>query len=103
MTVHLQKAIKMPTSATKRELFPSLWARTVEVRKEMRARLSAATKKLNRDEMEVVVWLAERMAKALSDYGPLVIDGDPRNFQKEAGEEAIDGLAYLAMESIRLG
>jgi hypothetical protein len=79
-----------------------LVAKTKKVRDALKARLKLATIILNRDELEVVVWLAERMAEGATRYGPLGLDGDPRNFQKEAGEEAIDGLAYLAMESIRI-
>jgi hypothetical protein len=95
----------MPKSAAKKGVtrsFPALVAKTKEVRDALKARLKLATILLNRDELEVVVWLAERLADGATRYGPLGLDGDPRNFQKEAGEEAIDGLAYLAMESIRV-
>ena len=77
-------------------------AKTTKVRDLLKARLKTATILLNRDELEVIVWLAERMADGATRYGALDIATDKRDFQKEAGEEAIDGLAYLAMQSIRV-
>ena len=82
--------------------FPALVAKTTKVRDLLKARLKTATILLNRDELEVIVWLAERMADGATRYGALDIATDKRDFQKEAGEEAIDGLAYLAMQSIRV-
>ncbi len=51
---------------------------------------------------DVVGLNAIRIAGGQETYGPFVIEGDPRDFLEEAGEEAVDALAYLAAHSIRL-
>lgn len=53
------------------------------------------------DELRVVRWLAERMRSGRERYAALHLATDPRDWMREAGEEAIDGLAYLAMASCK--
>lgn len=69
------------------------------------------------DEHAVTVWLAKRgipadvlalnasrLSTGAKTYGPLSIDHDPRgrDFRKEAGEEAVDALSYVAMHALQL-
>ena len=54
------------------------------------------------DERLVLVITAERIRKGRASYGPLVIEGDARNFRREATEELIDATVYAAIESIRM-
>ena len=66
-----------------------------------RAALAATVAVLGRDEVRVLLWLAERLADGARRYGVLDLGTDRRDFAKEAGEEAIDGLAYLAMDALQ--
>jgi hypothetical protein len=51
---------------------------------------------------DVVALNAARLDHGRETYGPFAIDTDPRDFMREAGEEAVDALAYLAARSIQL-
>ena len=99
-----KRAAKQPSKpqGIAKGAFSALKLKTRNERERLKIRLKTATILLNRDELEVIVWLAERMAEGATRYGALDIATDKRDFQKEAGEEAIDGLAYLAMQSIRI-
>lgn len=67
-------------------------------------RIRRAMAELGVDELEVLVLVAERLAGAgRRSYGPLELDSDPRDFQREALEELADGAVYLACSLIRAG
>lgn len=64
--------------------------------------LLALTTQLNRDEMAVLVEVAEGLLKGKPQYGPLDIAADRRDFPREAGEELRDCMVYIAVERLRL-
>ena len=49
----------------------------------------------------VLILNAARLKTGADKYGALSLDADPRDFMAEAGEEAVDALAYLAMHAVR--
>ena len=53
------------------------------------------------DEVRVLLLLAERLTAGRSQYGPLRLDTDRRDFAHEAIEEAADLLMYWAMQMLR--
>jgi hypothetical protein len=59
---------------------------------------------LNADEragvLDVAIGIAERMLTGRQRYAPLDLASDPRDWVKEAFEEAVDGAAYLACAAI---
>jgi hypothetical protein len=64
---------------------------------EARADLEGVLDALGRDEICVLVRIAERLRGGARTYGPLRIDHDSRAFRaKEAREELEDALVYLA-------
>ncbi len=64
---------------------------------EARAELDGVLDALGRDEVRVLVRIAERLRGGAQTYGPLRIDRDARAFRtKEAREEIEDALVYLA-------
>lgn len=66
-----------------------------------RERLAALLGKLGEDEAEVLAEVAEGLAKGRRVYGELRVEGDRRDFDREALDEVRDGLAYAAMAAIR--
>lgn len=65
-------------------------------------RLTEIAECLGQDELEVLIEIAERIAKGgREQYGELDIDNDSRDFGEEAAEEAQDLLVYLAADKIR--
>ncbi len=62
-----------------------------------RATLNGAVESLGRDEVRVLIRIAERLALGRRAYGPLHVATDRRTFRsKEAREELEDALVYLA-------
>jgi hypothetical protein len=56
---------------------------------------------LGKDERRVLLLIARRLAAGARLYGVLNVQGDRRDWQKEATEELLDGCVYLACETIR--
>jgi hypothetical protein len=61
-----------------------------------RDRILAALDELGADEADVLALVAERLAMGRRTYGELRPATDPRSFEREALEEAADGLVYVA-------
>jgi hypothetical protein len=57
---------------------------------------------LGPDELEVMLLVAEGLARGRAVYGELRADRDPRDFRTEAGAELRDCLVYVAAELLRL-
>jgi hypothetical protein len=55
------------------------------------------------DEAAVLALVAERLAMGRRAYGELRPATDPRSFEREALEEAADGLVYVAAALVRSG
>lgn len=53
------------------------------------------------DEVRVLGVIAHRLGEGHAAYGPLRVRRDPRDFRREAADEALDGMAYLAMALLR--
>jgi hypothetical protein len=71
--------------------------RMVKTTLDARAQLDGVLDGLGRDEVRVLVRIAERLRGGAQTYGPLRIDHDARAFRtKEAREELEDALVYLA-------
>ena len=68
-----------------------------------RARILAALDQLGPDEGAVLALVAERLAMGRRMYGELHPATDPRDFAREALEEAADGLVYVAAALVRSG
>ncbi len=66
-----------------------------------RFEFTAAMKELGEDERAILALLLERIAGGRKQYGAWKVD-DGRNYPREALEEAVDGMAYLAAEIVRL-
>lgn len=65
-------------------------------------RLLQLTATLNRDEMAVLVEVAEGLVKGRGEYGPLdVLDGR-HDYVREAADEARDLIAYMGMVRVKL-
>ncbi len=64
-------------------------------------RLLSIWAKLGADERRVVLALAERMVAGREVYGDLNLTRDKRDFLREAGQELLDAVAYLAMDALR--
>jgi hypothetical protein len=73
--------------------------RKTSLLRELRHRLAAISNRLGRDELAVLVLVAERLRVGRRRYGALRVDNDPRDFQREALEEAAD-LAVYAMAGL---
>ena len=76
-------------------------ARTVRPRD--LAALAAVAARLGVDEIELLCLLARRLRTGQRRYGRLALDGDRRDFRREALEEVADGLAYSAIALMREG
>jgi len=57
---------------------------------------------LGEDEVLVLVAIARRLAVGRTCYGLLDVKGDPRDWRKEASEEAFDLAVYLACQMLRV-
>ena len=64
--------------------------------------LLALTTQLNRDEMAVLVEVAEGLVKGRDVYGPLDTMDGRYDYVREAGEEARDLIAYMGMVRVKL-
>lgn len=63
--------------------------------------LEATTEFMTRDEMEVLVEVAQGLVRGQEVHGFMDIDSDERDFDDEADEEMRDWLVYRAMAKIR--
>lgn len=68
-----------------------------------RDRILAALGTLGPDEAELLALVSERLAMGRRQYGELHPATDPRSFEREALEEAADGLVYVAAALVRAG
>lgn len=57
---------------------------------------------LGQDELEVVLFVVEGLARGRAVYGELDVASDRRDYRREAGEEVRDALVYLGAELVRL-
>lgn len=64
-------------------------------------RLCAAVTQLGDDEVRVLAEIARRLLFGQGVYGRLTLASDPRDMQREASEELLDGCVYLACASLR--
>lgn len=67
----------------------------------MAERLCELAAELGRDELAVLVLVAERLAAGRKRYGNLDLSTDARNFRMEALEEIADALVYSAAALMR--
>lgn len=68
---------------------------------ELAERLREVAAELGRDELAVLVLVAERLRLGRRRYGELDLAADHRDFRTEALEEAADGLVYAAAALMR--
>lgn len=68
-----------------------------------RDRVLTAISQLDACEVEILALVAERLAMGRRAYGVLRPETDPRDFAREALEEAADGLVYVAAALVRSG
>jgi hypothetical protein len=54
-------------------------------------------------ERAVIHAIARRLALGKTQYGRLDVQGDPRDWKREASQELLDGCVYLACASLREG
>lgn len=62
-------------------------------------RLNTAWHKIGPNARKALVLIAERMAKGAALYGEDFTT--PRDWRKEASEELLDGVVYLAIEAVK--
>lgn len=55
---------------------------------------------LGDDERRVLVAIAKRLAKGATQYGPLCVAADQRDWGREANEEFLDATVYLAIRTL---
>lgn len=55
------------------------------------------------DELRVIELIVRRMRHGREHYGPLDVHTDRKDWMREASEELLDAVAYLAMEVTRKG
>jgi hypothetical protein len=73
-------------------------------KRELVKRLGVAFAKMNNDELEVLVTVAERlMGPGRDQYGPLDIDSDGRDWKQEGFEEGIDWIVYATIRWLKEG
>jgi hypothetical protein len=65
-------------------------------------RVARAWGHLGANEREVLALVAARLVAGDREYGRLRLAADPRDFGREALEEAADGLVYCAAALMRL-
>jgi hypothetical protein len=56
---------------------------------------------LGADELRVLQAVGDRLRLGARQYGALRVDGDHRDWQREATEELLDGCVYLACAAMR--
>ncbi len=66
-----------------------------------RDRVLAIVAELGEDEVEVLAEVATGLAGGRAVYGEMRVTGDARDFEREALDEARDGLVYVAAALIR--
>ena len=66
-------------------------------------KITALLSELNADECAVILRIAERMVAGRKAYGALDLVADQRDWTREAEEESLDLLAYLAMRTLSRG
>lgn len=64
-------------------------------------KLYATIDELYDEELEVLTEVAGALLRGQTDYGPLSLGDDPRDFVREAADEDRDWLAYRAMQIVR--
>lgn len=62
-----------------------------------------ACRPLGEDELRVLTFLAKRLGVGAVQYGPLNLAADPRDWKKEAAEEAADLAIYTAFRALKAG
>lgn len=67
----------------------------------LQADLAPIWRELSEGERRVLVEVAKRLRMGLDRYGALDVEGDPRDFRREATEEFLDATVYLAILSLR--
>lgn len=65
-----------------------------------RVRLARLLEGFNDDEGEAVLFIARRLQRGRSTYGPLDLKGDDRNWAQEEREEHADAMMYRAFAEI---
>jgi len=66
-----------------------------------RATVSLALRRLNEDELEVLAEVAQGLLRGQDQYGPLDLDRDGRDFQRETLDEVRDGLVYVGVQLVQ--
>jgi hypothetical protein len=66
-----------------------------------RAELASVAASLGADEVHVLLAIARRLAVGRKVYGALDVQGDARDWKREATEEACDLSVYLTCELLR--
>lgn len=66
----------------------------------VRNELASILAQLEPDAARVMLAIAERLRMGRSQYGTLRISQDPRDWTKEAHEEALDMSVYLAISTL---
>ena len=66
-----------------------------------REQLAAVAHELELEELRVLVLLARRLRQGQRDHGVLRLETDPRDFERERGEEVQDLLVYTAIAELR--
>jgi hypothetical protein len=66
----------------------------------MRNELASILPQLEDDAVRVMLAIAQRLRMGRKQYGELRISEDPRDWTKEAHEEALDMSVYLAIASL---
>lgn len=72
-------------------------------RADVERQLTAMAAGLGDDELQVLVFVACRLAAGQEQYGRLDIKRDPRDWKRELGEEAADALVYSAILALAKG
>jgi hypothetical protein len=75
---------------------------TEDEREAAERQLDALVCDLELDSIRVLVRVAARLVAGRKAYGDLDIQGDPRDWRREAAEEALDMAVYLACQALRV-
>jgi hypothetical protein len=65
--------------------------------------LQSIAARLNADELEALVFVAQKLEAGIAKHGHLDLNTDPRNWRAEAREEMADCALYFAFEAIKAG
>ena len=63
--------------------------------------LGVCLRGLDKGSLRALGWIADRLRRGFEQYGPLDIEGDMRDWDREANEEAADYLVYKACADLR--